>query len=124
MPFFEAFRLAIAQLRVQKLKSFFTLLGVVIGVTFLIAVVSIVEGMGKYVREDFFGRMLGANTFTLRARAFFSETTSHNASRAPKRANSLARLRPMSPHAPVMRTVFPFISRQRGEIARAGDSFS
>ncbi len=50
----------------QKLKSFFTLLGVNIGVMFLIAVVSIVEGMSTYVEEDFIGRFIGANTFTLR----------------------------------------------------------
>jgi putative ABC transport system permease protein len=73
MPYFEAIRLALAQLRAQKLKSFFTLLGVIVGVTFLIAVVSIVEGMGRYVEDDFLGRMLGVNTFTLRSRANFSE---------------------------------------------------
>ena len=66
MPLLDAIRLALAQIRVQKLKSFFTLLGVTIGVMFLIAVVSIVEGMGKYVEEDFIGRFLGANTFTFR----------------------------------------------------------
>jgi putative ABC transport system permease protein len=38
---------------------------------FLIAVVSIVTGMSKYVEEDFAGRMLGANTFTLRRYAWF-----------------------------------------------------
>ena len=43
------------QIRVQKLKSFFTLLGVTIGVMFLIAVVSIVNGMSKYMEEDFAG---------------------------------------------------------------------
>ncbi len=37
-----------------------------IGVMFLIAVVSIVEGMGKYVEEDFAARLIGTNTFTLR----------------------------------------------------------
>ena len=73
MPFFEAVRLALIQIRVQKLKSFFTLLGVTIGVMFLIAVVSIVEGMGKYMREDFAGKLLGVNTFTLRSRAEFSD---------------------------------------------------
>ena len=73
MPFFEAIRLALAQIRVQKLKSFFTLLGVTVGVMFLIAVVSIVEGMGKYMKEDFAGRMLGVNTFTVRSRANFSD---------------------------------------------------
>jgi putative ABC transport system permease protein len=71
MPFHEAIRLALQQIRVQKLKSFFTLLGVMIGVMFLIAVVSIVTGMGKYMEEDFAGRLLGANTFTLRRFPWF-----------------------------------------------------
>jgi putative ABC transport system permease protein len=68
-------RLAFAQIRVQKLKSFFTLLGVMIGVMFLIAVVSIVEGMGKYMEDDFAGRILGANTFTLRRYPWFGNNT-------------------------------------------------
>jgi putative ABC transport system permease protein len=66
MPLFEAVRLALAQIRVQKLKSFFTLLGVCIGVMFLIAVVSIVQGMGNYVEDAFAGKFLGVNTFNLR----------------------------------------------------------
>ena len=71
MPLIEAIRLALAQIRVQKLKSFFTLLGVCIGVMFLIAVVSIVEGMSRYMEEDFAGKMLGVNTFTLRRLPWF-----------------------------------------------------
>ena len=66
MPLFEAVRLALATLRVQKLKSFFTLIGVTISVMFLIAVVSIVQGMNRYVEEDFAGKFLGVNTFNLR----------------------------------------------------------
>jgi putative ABC transport system permease protein len=66
MPLFEAVRLALTQLRVQKLKSFFTLLGVMIGVMFLIAVVSIVQGMAHYMEEDFVGKLMGVNTFELR----------------------------------------------------------
>ena len=65
MPFIEAIRLALAQIRVQKLKSFFTLLGVTIGVMFLIAVVSIVEGMSSYMEHDFVGKLVGVNTMTL-----------------------------------------------------------
>ena len=68
MPLFEAIRLALSQIRVQKLKSFFTLLGVVIGVMFLIAVVSIVEGMSRYVEEDFAAKIIGKNTFSFRRR--------------------------------------------------------
>ncbi|HVF39717.1 MAG TPA: ABC transporter permease [Gemmatimonadaceae bacterium] len=66
MQFIEAIRLALAQIRVQKLKSFFTLLGVTIGVMFLIAVVSIVEGMSNYMEHDFIGKIVGLNTVTLR----------------------------------------------------------
>ena len=66
MQLFEAIRLALSQIRVQKLKSFFTLLGVMISVMFLIAVVSIVQGMSVYVEQDFAGKFLGINTFSLR----------------------------------------------------------
>ncbi len=66
MQLFESIRLALAQIRVQKLKSFFTLLGVMISVTFLIAVVSIVRGMSVYVEQDFAAKFLGVNTFNLR----------------------------------------------------------
>ena len=78
MPLWESIRLALQQIRVQKLKSFFTLLGVTIAVMFLIAVVSIVEGMSRYVERDFIGRLLGANTFTLRRLPWFSDGTSED----------------------------------------------
>src|SRR6266567_3382033 len=66
MPFFEAIRLAFDTIRVQKLKSFFTLLGVMIGVTFLIAVVSIVGGMSRYMQDDLVGKLIAVNSFNLR----------------------------------------------------------
>ena len=72
MPLFEAVRLALSQIRAQKLKSFFTLLGVMIGVTFLIAVVSIVEGMGDYMEKDLVGKLMGVNTFELRHRPYIN----------------------------------------------------
>ncbi|MBI1967881.1 MAG: ABC transporter permease [Gemmatimonadetes bacterium] len=66
MPFFEAIRLALQTIRAQKLKSAFSLIGVFIGVMFLIAVVSIVEGMNRYMTDKFAGTLLGVNTFRLR----------------------------------------------------------
>jgi putative ABC transport system permease protein len=74
---------------VQKLKSFFTLLGVVIGVMFLIAVVSIVEGMSRYVEEDFAAKIIGKNTFSFRRRpdvnvGNVSEETWREYSRRPR----------------------------------------
>jgi putative ABC transport system permease protein len=64
----EAIRLALLQIRVQKLKSFFTLLGVMIGVMFLIAVVSIVSGMGRYMEEDLVGKIIAKGSFEVRHR--------------------------------------------------------
>ena len=68
MPFLEAVRLALQTIRVQKLKSFFTLAGVCIGVMFLITVVSIIEGMGRYMKEDLVGKLIAVNSFELRRR--------------------------------------------------------
>ena len=65
MPLFEAFRIAFRMIWAQKLKSSFSVVGVFIGVTFLIAVVTIVEGMNQYM-TDRFATILGANTFQLR----------------------------------------------------------
>ena len=68
MPFLEAVRLALQTIWVQKLKSFFTLLGVMIGVTFLIAVVSIVGGMNRYMSDELVGKIMAINSFELRQR--------------------------------------------------------
>src|SRR3989454_3498348 len=66
MAFFEAIRLALQTIRAQKLKSAFSIIGVFIGVMFLIAVVSVVQGMNRYMTDKFAGTMLGVNTFRLR----------------------------------------------------------
>jgi len=66
MPIVEAVRMALTTLWAQKLKSFFSLLGVLIGVTFLIAVVSIVQGMNVYMEDEFANRLIGLNTFQVR----------------------------------------------------------
>jgi putative ABC transport system permease protein len=68
MRLLEAVRMALRTLRAQKLKSFFSLVGVLIGVTFLIAVVSIVQGMNRYMVDRFANTLVGANTFELRQR--------------------------------------------------------
>jgi putative ABC transport system permease protein len=68
MRFLEAVRMAFRTIRAQKLKSFFSLIGVLIGVTFLIAVVSIVQGMNRYMVDRFANTLIGANTFELRQR--------------------------------------------------------
>ncbi len=66
MPFGEAIRLALRVIWSQKMKSSFSVIGVFVGVTFLIAVVSIIEGMNRYMTDQFAGSILGVNTFHLR----------------------------------------------------------
>ncbi len=66
MSFLDAVRLAFQTLRAQKLKSSFSIIGVFIGVMFLIAVVSVVEGMNRYMTDKFAGTILGVNTFRVR----------------------------------------------------------
>jgi putative ABC transport system permease protein len=68
MSLLEAVRFAFRTILAQKLKSFFSLIGVLIGVTFLIAVVSVVQGMNRYMVDRFANALIGANTFELRQR--------------------------------------------------------
>jgi putative ABC transport system permease protein len=50
----ETIRIAAAALNTHKLRSFLTLLGVIIGVTTVIAVVSIISGLNNYIAEKVF----------------------------------------------------------------------
>jgi putative ABC transport system permease protein len=59
----EAVRLALLQIRVQKLKSVFTVLGVMLGVMFLVAVVSVVDGIGRYMDRSVIGKLMTVNGF-------------------------------------------------------------
>ncbi len=72
MNYLEAARMALRTIRAQKLKSFFSAIGVLIGVTFLIAVVSIVQGMNVYMQDRFANQLVGLNTFQLRQRPNFT----------------------------------------------------
>ena len=62
----EAVRIALAMIRANKLRAFFTVLGTVVGVTFLIAVITLITGMNAYMKEEFAGKILGFNTINVR----------------------------------------------------------
>jgi putative ABC transport system permease protein len=59
----ESVGIALGALRANKLRSFLTLLGTIIGVMSVIAVVSFVEGMNRYVSEKLLAA--GSNVFTI-----------------------------------------------------------
>jgi len=58
--------IAAEQIRVNPLRSAFTLLGIIVSVAFLVAVVAIIQGMNAFVRENIADAMIGNNTFQVR----------------------------------------------------------
>jgi len=66
MPFLEGLRLALQTILAHKLRSFFTLLGIIVSVAFLVAVVAVIQGMNAYVRDNIAGAIVGTNAFQIR----------------------------------------------------------
>ena len=66
MPVYEAVLLALQAVWSHKLRSFFTLLGIIVSVAFLVAVVAVIQGMNAYVRERPAGAIVGVNAFQIR----------------------------------------------------------
>lgn len=66
MPLREAVILALQAAWSHKLRSFFTLLGIIVSVGFLVTVVAIIQGMNAYVRERIGGAIVGVNAFQVR----------------------------------------------------------
>ena len=62
----DVLRSAFGQLRANLLRSFFTLLGIIVSVGFLVAVVAIIQGMNAYVQENIADAMIGMNSFQVR----------------------------------------------------------
>lgn len=61
--FIEAATIAIASIMAHKLRSFLTLLGVIIGVTVVTAVATVIEGANVYIKEKI--ATLGSGVFTV-----------------------------------------------------------
>jgi len=59
----ETFRIALDTLRAHKLRTFLTLLGVILAVTTLVAVMSVLNGLNLYVADKVAN--LGANAFVI-----------------------------------------------------------
>ena len=57
---------ALTQLRANKFRAFFTLLGIMVSVAFLVAVIAIIQGMNLYVSEKVAGSLIGKDVFQVR----------------------------------------------------------
>ncbi|HKR13886.1 MAG TPA: ABC transporter permease [Pyrinomonadaceae bacterium] len=63
MKFIETLKLAVAAIWAHKLRSALTLLGMIVGVTAFVTVVSLIAGFNRYVDEKIAG--IGAKSFTI-----------------------------------------------------------
>ncbi len=66
MHFLDILATALGEIRANKLRSFFTLLGIIVSVAFLVAVVAVIQGMNAYVKENVADSLIGTNAFQVR----------------------------------------------------------
>src|SRR6476659_2622324 len=66
LRFADVLATSLTQLRANKLRSFFTLLGIIVSVAFLVAVVAVIQGMNAYVKENVASSLIGRNAFQVR----------------------------------------------------------
>ena len=52
MNFLEGVRIALGAIRANVLRSFLTLLGIIIGISAIISVIAIINGLNLYVAEN------------------------------------------------------------------------
>src|SRR3954454_18178083 len=99
MNFTETLKLAFAAIWSHKLRSFLTLLGMIIGVTAFMVVLSVLQGFNSYVDEKIAG--IGSNSFTVRRFSFddFKDSDSINAAQRRNKELTFDELEFIKSHA-------------------------
>ena len=87
MNFTETLKLAFDAIWAHKLRSFLTLLGMIIGVTAFMIVLSLLTGFNAYVDEKIAG--IGSNSFTVRRFSFDDFKNSDTINAAQRRNTEL-----------------------------------
>ena len=64
MKFFQAFSMALKSILQNKMRSFLTMLGIIIGVGSVTALVSVMQGTQRQVIEEY--KKMGANTISVK----------------------------------------------------------
>ena len=91
MLLFQGIRIAINALRENKLRTFLTLLGNIVGTMSVIAVVSLIGGADNYVKEEVAGE--GSNVFSIERVNFFEAITDLDAFLKALSRNKVIRLK-------------------------------
>ena len=85
MNFTETLKLALSQILAHKLRSFLTLLGMIIGVTAFMVVLSMIQGFSVFVDQKIAG--IGSNTYSVRRFDPFNDFKDTDAIAAAQRRN-------------------------------------
>ncbi|MBA2339887.1 MAG: ABC transporter permease [Pyrinomonadaceae bacterium] len=86
MKFSETLKLALAAIRAHKLRSALTLLGMIIGVTAVVVVVSMIQGFNTYVDEKIAN--IGSKAFSVYRFDFFNDFKNTDTLAAAQRRNT------------------------------------
>lgn len=122
MNFTETLKLAFAAIWAHKLRSFLTLLGMIIGVTAFMLVLSVLQGFSGYVDEKIAG--IGSNSFTVRRFSFddFKDTDSIAAAQRRNKELTLDELEFIKERAQVIDKIGAKAQPTSREIKRNGES--
>jgi putative ABC transport system permease protein len=119
--FWEAARIALDSLRKNKLRSFLTLLGIILATTTLIAVTALIHGMNLYIAEKVSN--MGSDGFRVVRMAFFGDFD-------PKKFLEMQKRNPefrpdeyefVKAHASLLKDLGMMVSRQ-GRVTYKGES--
>src|SRR5215510_9952379 len=113
MKFSEAMRLALATIAAHKLRSFLTLLGIILGVATVIVVVTLVEGFNGYVEDKIAN--LGSNSFVVNKLGFITSFQEFIKKNKRNKDITLDDLRAILDHPTYVRTAAA-MSFRRGEV--------
>lgn len=122
MNFSETLKLAFAAIWSHKLRSFLTLLGMIIGVTAFMLVLSVLQGFSGYVDEKIAG--IGSNSFTVRRFSFddFKDTDTIAAAQRRNKELTLDELEFIKERAQVIDKIGAKAQPTSREIKRNGES--
>ena len=124
MNFSETIKLALDAIRAHKLRSFLTLLGVIIGVMTFMIVVSLLLGFSAYVDEKLAG--IGSNSFTVRRFSFddFKDTDTIAAAQRRNTELTFAERDFIRDHAQLIDKIGAKAGNMNREVKHGGDSIS
>ena len=120
MNFTETLTLALSAIWAHKLRSFLTLLGMIIGVTAFMVVLSLLQGFNVYIDEKIAG--IGSNSFTVMRFNFedFKDTDSINAAQRRNKDLAFDELEFIREHAQLIDKIGAKANPNTRELQRSG----